>query len=395
MRRLSLDSFILGALTGALGALLVRSTRPFHRLLASGTQLDIPFRGSGKEEGFLTFQQEYYRYLPVGEMVELTIQEKSGPYGWPSRFLVQLPGTKAIRLFPAYKGKSGSGSLVFECQSPGMMSYEWQVYDPRPGMEAWQAWHRSTSYSRQQGGVLEITEEGPGAAISIKWGHLGQPGVGGTVTEIERTEDLTIFPAAAFDIFLRGLHSRTSAEIEKWLGDRKDESFWGDCDKIEAKIPNPPFEFINNGVEFRFNWRVEDLLDNIPPFGDCDCDVGLRLRLNWRFDGQGQYAIYLGDVLHTDFGVGCPACPLHTLGITIYQLLNAFTPIEERRELSRGTAELNEQVQRQVQIIVETGPSRIPTGATLLAILEVTVLRLWVEGGNLKGTIRYRIRIRN
>lgn len=230
----------------------------------------------------------------------------------------------------------------------------------------------------------------PGAqdepVLVFKWGGVVQP----ISRYIAGERTVTIFSRDVFDILLRGVQSRTSDEIIAEVVKCRNNGPFEDIDNVTS---SHTYEIVgNNQIAYKYRWRYEDLLKNPPPFGGCDCDLGVDVYLDLRVNGAGDVWVSREPIKAFDVFLRCPACPVHTLAAVSGQLMQflSFRYLLDEQEFY-GFGEMKRAIEQNVPLVLQTGLGSVPVNATVITSARARVKRLWIEDGALKVTIEYMI----
>lgn len=136
------------------------------------------------------------------------------------------------------------------------------------------------------------------------------------------------------------LLNKTKEDIKKILEEKiasqKEHFPFATIDKIDNSTSE--FEIVSpNHIKFKFAWRVEDMLENVPLASDCDCDCGIEINLKWRVNERRDMLVAnLENIPVNDIKIHCPGCPAHNLAMGLGRFFVLFSVIPGRDILSKN-----------------------------------------------------------
>jgi len=126
-------------------------------------------------------------------------------------------------------------------------------------------------------------------------------------------------------------------------------------------------------IQLRFAWRIENMLKNVWPLNDCDCNCDANLEVRWIYNLTNQK--FIAYIPGLNYGVHCPRCPSHNLVLGVGAMSGLFSPIPGRVITDKTlNPTVNSKVAGVAQI-VESGP-KVIKGST-------SIRRIYLSGGAL------------
>jgi hypothetical protein len=150
---------------------------------------------------------------------------------------------------------------------------------------------------------------------------------------------------------------------------------------------------MKRGLALSVYWEIEDLLKNIPPFGDCDGKIRLNARLRWKVVNN-QLVFEFDPIYSQHVGVSLPWCPVHKLAakmsMLILMVLNVFSA--GGYPLAKGKVFLQAQAGAAINYQIKTLISQIAKLPNAVNA-SIKVRDLWIDKDGLKVRIDYKVRI--
>jgi hypothetical protein len=153
------------------------------------------------------------------------------------------------------------------------------------------------------------------------------------------------------------------------------------------------FGLKREGIDFRFKWDIEDLMDNIPPFGECDGQVAANLRVRWSVNADGTYSVVLQRVQATDLGVSTSWwCPFHQFGLVFARFFTFWETIAPEREVARGKLELQRAIEHRVQLELGDAWRGVTPSAVYVGTANLRVSDIFIQDNELWTKFNYTVR---
>ncbi len=98
---------------------------------------------------------------------------------------------------------------------------------------------------------------------------------------------------------------------------KRKQGIIGDVASVDLYEPDTVETVNRYSVNYFLHIVAVDVLKNIWPLDDCDCEAGVKAELFWTTENNRFRAGYK-DIGMNDISVTCPKCPFHTLGLHAY-----------------------------------------------------------------------------